>query len=67
MNENIEIDDVWVAASGESFGVLVVGRDKNNDVIVRDLQTGEYRDIDPFKITYRYKKVGNISWLKHEY
>jgi len=67
MNEKVELDDIWVAASGETFGVLVVGWRNNGDVIVRDLNTGEYRDIDPFKITYRYKRVGNINWLKHEY
>lgn len=47
---------IWDAASGERFGVRIVSKIKSNgDVTVADLKTGERREIDWFKLTYRYK------------
>jgi hypothetical protein len=46
---------VWMAADGRNYGVRIVSAVKpNGDVTVADLATGAERDIDSFKLTYRY-------------
>lgn len=57
-----KIGDILVAASDERFGILVVGYNfKTDDFVVKDLKTGAIRDIDAFKMSYRYKKIGSLD------
>ena len=66
---DVEIGDIFLAADGGTYGHLVVGFHENGtDVLVRPftktngLET-EVRDIDGFKITYRYYKPETVpAW-----
>lgn len=64
--EDIPIGSIWMAASGASYGKIVVDKKmKTKDVIVRDFVLrdgkkvfeGDLRRIDWYKLQYRYYLV----------
>jgi hypothetical protein len=60
--DEIPIGSIWIAADGGSYGYEVIGKSENGqDIIVADLRRQTPREINYFKLQYRYKQVQGES------
>lgn len=52
----IPVGSIWMAADGGAYGYEVVGHSSNgSDILVEELGNHTPREIDFFKLQYRYK------------